>query len=531
MEKQEMPEETFQQLREAWEDASAKKDEESKADVKAVYGALAKQGFDAPSSVESREWLRHLAGLGMKAIDTGSAALRLGVAKMIPKYSKLVGAEELKTLNPLDPRPTLTAREATERVDGPINPLTEASLADVPGMTKFIEPGGPWDVTARGAGALAVDTLLSPGLGAGLLKSVAPKLLSSAVKHVPEKIAGKAAFAADPFVQTAKLVSKAAYRGNFKGADIVARQQGKRLLSDVMYKHGFRGTAEDAISAGKSISSSLSEKTGAMIDDVIAKIAKKGTQAEHAVPAANVFGEALGDLNKLQMSKIPATKEAAELAEKELSKGLFSNLPGAVPLPGANERLGLLQLKELKRHAQLEAVGEKAYDALGNQTILGKSYAKIARTADKEIERILDKVQKGLGSRYDDLNQDISSILTTRKALASTAKAQASASAGKQIVGGLLGAGLGAGAATLPMLSSTFRTSLPYWALAPLGTAAGVAAGTALTSPALLSRAGYYGQKLGPSLWSGLRAGTLESAGQWARERTPEERFMYEMGK
>jgi len=318
-------------------------------------------------------------GLGAKALDYGLRALDYGGGLIrtagaglanIP-YSIATGksiTQPEDVLNAFKGK-SPTSAQYMERAGIP-----EGPHADL--MPEFTIPGtdvtlGKGDTSLRDAEGLALDIATDP--------------LTSIVKAVK------------PFGRAAESIGEGAYRSAFKKIDEKLAEKGTQPLSDVLLKNG----------APIGTTKGISNKIGKIGDDLLKAreaLYNRANDLGATVDMTDVTKNSEGLIGKMKTD--PGLRAKAQPLEDLLNN---YKSEGFVPVNTASDWKTNLY----------NALPDNAYDITGKvKGPAAKFQKQLANDFKNAIVNSSNAVEEGLGNKIGDINEDLSSIIQSKKPMA-----------------------------------------------------------------------------------------------------------------
>jgi hypothetical protein len=357
-------------------------------------------------------------------LRTAAGALTAGISKLLGKKANVLTRDDL--IN--------TAKGKAPILDTYLDragvPKGTSAAEAMP--TVFAAPGSehPWyqpekggilDVTPRGVASGVGDMILSPrtvinrikalrgveqkaALTAAEVKAATraaeQKAISDQAASIPEKAAQKIGGMAKSFAMgtptsdALDTTGKYAYKSAFERADFANSQAGKAPISSLLLKEGIWGTPETIRARTQQLRDMLGENIGAIEDEA------KSLPNASSIPSRSLTREGIQKAIEDARSITPEQRAAGRQNFRDLRR-----------IQRRNPEVSLDRSIEFKRGQQALADASGMYGADPSKAAFGGAQnASNAAGAAKEIERVMDRAQPGLGGDYYSANRDYGTL-------------------------------------------------------------------------------------------------------------------------
>lgn len=306
---------------------------------------------------------------GLRALDYTGGLTRTAAAELadsVPQSNEAVTSEDwMKALRGKAP----SSAEYMERMGVP-----EGARVD-------LNPFAEGDSSVRDIGGFVGDVALDPLNYLTLGGSAAAKAGSKVL---------------NPSSQLLKKAGKATYKSGFKNIDGDLAEKGVKELSEVLWENGApSGTLKRIAGKTEKLSDQLLNKRKILYDKI-----------DNAGGKVDVTGAVYKtqDMGKEMLRRNPALDDQVGLMDGWLAK--YGEQGSGIPVSLASDYKTTLY----------QGMPNSAYSPIGKQLPVPKAYQKeFAKNLKEGIINAGNRAGDGLGNQVDDINENLSSILTAQK--------------------------------------------------------------------------------------------------------------------
>jgi hypothetical protein len=385
-----------------------------------------------------------------------------------------------------------------------LDPATAQAIEEVRGPSGLARPGD-WERALTGQAPGGGELLGRAGVPEGPSVELGPVKFSArdvagltleagaelplALLSASGKLGSVAKRALAPISGAVEKGGKNLYRSGFKNLDMIAKAYGKKPVSDVAIELGWvRGSSDqiwDQLSQGARRLGDERVKLGELADQGGARVSPSAVTAparkevatlrhagkiteEEAGALKSWISDQTMDQRKLAQTKIATVGPLPDVFDPDLMQYVARKEPVTKDIP-IHQAIGW-------KEAVGADVGPEAY-RMARSTESGKKVEKALHYGlRREIAQQADKVKPGLGEAINDVNENVSSLLTVRGALEQMAKSEVKRNTGTPVDAMILGGTaaisgsplLGLGALGLKKVADIAKTSAArtkggYW--------------------------------------------------------------------